>query len=188
MLLASTGVPSVSAQNPDRDPWELVLTNEEAAGKASLLMAEEECSDERARCVHKRWERDIETDAALGPGITDTHVWVARDVERAKAIYRDQEKLQRTMPEGVESANGPFKWEAPRPPVAEEWTGANACERDRCEQPGVINLHQRVVARTDNVVSVVYLWGRSRNSTPELAVYYTTRIMQRVNPPAEPAE
>ena len=52
----------------------------------------------------------------------------------------------------------------------------------------MINLHQRVVARTDNVVSVVYLWGRSRNSTPELAVYYTTRIMQRVNPPAEPAE
>jgi hypothetical protein len=42
-----------------------------------------------------------------------------------------------------------------------------------------------MVARGKNVVSTIYMFGRERNTTPELLVYFTTRVMQRVNPPPE---
>lgn len=187
LLLLAPIVATTFAQDPNRDPRELAMTEEEGGGKDVVRVADEDCSDERARCLRLRWERDFETDASVGPIVTENKVWVARDLETAKAIYRDQEKLQKEMPERIEYANGPFKWEAPRTPPAEEWTGANACIKDRCDQPGRIDLHQRMVARNKNVVSVVYLFGRERHSTPELLVYFTTRVMERVNPPA-PAE
>ena len=168
-----------------QDPRDFALTEEEGGGKNVLRAKDEDCSDDRARCVHIRWERDFETDAAVGPLITVNKVWVAKDIDTARAIFRDEERLQKEMPERIEGANGPFKWEAPRDPMAEEWNGASACVKDQCSSDGRLDLHQRLVARSKNVVSTVYMFGRERNTTPELAVYFTTRIMNRVNPPPE---
>lgn len=175
----------VLAQGANRDPREFALTEEEGGGKDVIRTADEDCSEDRARCVRIRWERDLETDASVGPLITENKVWVARDVETAKTIFREQEKLHKEMPERIEYANGPFEWKAPRTPPAEEWIGAQACIKERCEGYRTIDLHQRMVARQGNVVTTVYLYGRERNTTPELLVYFTTRIMMRVNPPPE---
>lgn len=188
-LMASLLIAAPALAQPNvRDPREIALTEEEGGGKDVYRAKDEDCSDDRARCLHIRWERDYETDASVGPLITVNKVWVAQDIETAKAIYRDEEKLQKEMPERVEGAAGPFKWEAPRNPVADEWTGANSCVKDACTSDGRIDLHQRMVARTQNVVSTVYLFGRQRNTTPELLVYFTTRVMSRVGQaPAQPS-
>jgi hypothetical protein len=181
-----------AAAQPDvRDPRDFALTEEEGGGKDVVRAKDEDCSDDRARCLHIRWERDYETDAAVGPLITVNKVWVAKDVDTAKAIFRDEEKLQKTMPEGVEGADGPFTWEppsvAPREPVADEWNGANACVKKNCYSQGRIDLHQRMIARTQNVVSTIYMFGRERTTTPDLLVYFTSRVMTRVNPPPAPS-
>ena len=42
-----------------------------------------------------------------------------------------------------------------------------------------------MVARNQNVVSTIYMFGRERTTTPELLVYFTGRVMNRVNPPPE---
>ena len=180
-LLAPPLLTSSALAQADRDPRDFVLTEEEGGGKEVIRAVDEDCSDDRARCWHIRWVRDLETDASVGPGITVNKVWVAKDIDTAKAIYKDQENLNKEMPERTEPADGPFKWEAPRDPIgAEEWAAAQACVKDRCESQGRIDLHQRIVARARNVVSMVYLFGRERNTTPELAVYFTTRVMSRV--------
>jgi hypothetical protein len=44
-----------------------------------------------------------------------------------------------------------------------------------------------MVARSRNVVSMIYLFGRERNTTPELLVYFTTRVMERVNGSSQPS-
>jgi hypothetical protein len=177
------------AQPDVRDPRDFALTEEEGGGKDVVRAKDEDCSDARARCVHIRWERDYETDASVGPLITVNKVWVAKDLDTARAIYRDEEKLQKSMPEGVEGADGPFTWEepkeAPKAPFADEWNGANACVKNACFTTGRIDLHQRMVARTQNVVSTVYMFGRERNTTSDLLVYFTNRVMTRVNPPPE---
>ncbi len=166
------------AQDGGRDPREIALTDEEGGGKETWVAADEECSDERARCVHRRWERDEETDAGVGPVVTDVHVWVARDVEAAKAIYREQEKLQKEMPERTMGADGPFKWEGPTEIQAEEWNAASACIKDKCEGSGS-NRHHRLLARKGNIVSKVYIFGRERNTTPQLTVYFIGRMLER---------
>src|SRR3954447_454215 len=177
-----------AAAQADRDPRDFALTEDEGGGKDVIRVKDEDCSDDRSRCLHIRWERDYETDASVGPLITVNKVWVAKDVDTAKAIYRDQENLQKEMPERVEPANGPFPWEQPfNKPSAEEYTGAQACVKDRCDSAGRIDLHQRMVSRSKNVVSMIYLFGRERNTTPELLVYFTGRVMDRVNGSSQPS-
>jgi hypothetical protein len=108
---------------------------------------------------------------------------VAKDVETAKAIFSEQEARQRQFPErGPDDyAGGPFKFEAPWQPPAEEWTALSACLRDACVSPvGRIDVHQRMIARKGTVVSVIYLFGRQRTATPDLTLYFTTRVMERV--------
>jgi hypothetical protein len=173
------------AQPSVRDPRDFALTEEEGGGKNVVRAKDEDCSDDRARCVHIRWERDYETDAGVGPLITVNKVWVAKDIDTARAIYRDEERLQKEMPERIEPADGPFAWKADRNPPAEEWNGQQACVKDRCESTGRLDLHQRMVARNQNVVSTIYMFGRERTTTPELLVYFTGRVMNRVNPPPE---
>jgi hypothetical protein len=173
------------AQPPVRDPRDFALTEEEGGGKDVIRAKDEDCSDDRARCVHIRWERDYETDAGVGPLITVNKVWVAKDLDNARAIYRDEERRQKEMPERIDPADGPFPWKADRDPPAEEWNGFNACIKDRCETTGRLDIHRRMVARNQNVVSTIYIFGRERTTTPELLVYFTGRVMNRVNPPPE---
>lgn len=182
MAIAPFAAPNASAQNADRDPFEIILTHEEGGGKDVVVAVDEDCSDARARCAHRRWERDGESDASVGPIVTVNKVWVARDVETARAIYREQESRQREFPERPldEYVNGPFKFEPPRTPPAEEWTALSGCFRDQCEAPGRLDVHQRMIARKGSVVSVLYLFGRSRTATPDLTVFFTTQVMERV--------
>jgi hypothetical protein len=170
------------AQSGDRDPFGIILTNDEGGGKDVVLAIEEDCSDARARCAHRRWERDGETDASVGPIVTVNKVWIAKDVETAKAIYREQESRQREFPErpADEYVNGPFKFEAPLDPPAEEWTALSGCFRDACESTGRIDVHQRMIARKGSVVSVLYMFGRSRTTTPDLTVFFTSLVLDRV--------
>lgn len=181
-ILLATGpleTTAALAQGADRDPREIVLTYDEGGGKDVILTADDDCSDGRALCVYRRWERDGETDASVGPITTVSKVWVARDVETAKAIFREQENIQKDFPEKAEPADGPFKFDLPWAPPAEEWTALSACPKDRCESQGRIDVHQRMIARKGSVVSLVYLFGRARTATPDLTVYFTTRMVER---------
>ena len=179
-LVGPALTPPALAQEEMRDPREIILTHEEGGGKDSYPAADEDCSDDRARCVHRRWERDGETDASVGPIITDTRVWVAKDVETAKAIYKEQEKKQKEFPERTDYANGPFPFEFKDKPPAEEWTALSACIKDACASDGRIDIHQRMLARRDKTVILLYLFGRERNTTPELTTYFMVRSLERV--------
>jgi hypothetical protein len=192
LLVSATSASTVmamraEAESSDRDPIEFALTNEEAGGKFSYLVKDEDCSESRARCVYRRWERDGETDQSVGPIVTANKVWVAKDERSALDIYAEQAEKQVEFPEQADYAKGPFKFELPRDkegeerlPPADQWTGLSACIKNYCDSGGRIDLHQRMVARKRNVITMVYLFGRARNSTRELTVYFITRVMDRV--------
>jgi hypothetical protein len=187
LLIGALSVPSIAfAQQVDRDPREILLKEEEGGGKETWLAVDEDCSNDRARCARRRWERDEEDSAGVGPIITDVQVWVAKDTEAAKAIFREQERMQKEMPERTYYADGPFKWEGADKIPAEEWNAASACIKDRCDGSGT-NRHHRLITRNLTTVTKVYLFGRERNSTPELTVYFTGRMLDRAFPPP-PAE
>lgn len=177
VLLGSIGSGAVAAaQSADRDPREIAITDEEA-GKATVLFADESGSDDRGRWVYRRWERDRDNeDVGVGPIITANRVWVARDVSAAQAIFRDEAGKNQEFPESVDKHEGPFEWRIE--PLGDEVAALSAC--DDCDKRGGINLHQRVVLRRGNVVGVVYLYGRERNTTRELTRYFVDRVLERI--------
>lgn len=164
------------AQSADRDPRE-IATQDDEAGKAAILVADEDGSDDRSRWVHRRWERDRDNeDVRVGPIITDNHVWVAKDVAAAQAIFKDQAGKQLDFPESVDAHKGPFEWKIE--PLGDDVTALSACID--CNGAGGINLHQRVVVRKSNVVSVVYIFGRDKIATRELTKYFVTKTLERI--------
>ncbi len=181
MLAASLpfGAVTALAQDANRDPREIALTDDDA-GKSTTIVPEEEGSDERSRWVTRRWERERDSeDVGVGPIVTHNTVWVARDVEAARAIFGDQEGKQFQFPESIDRHEGPFLWKT-KVEGADQVSTLGACVRDACDSRGSIDLHQRVVLRKGNVVTVVYLFGRSRNTTEELTRYFATKNLERI--------
>ena len=177
-LLASRAVGAALAQEPGWHPRDIAMFDEEA-GKAATLTRDEEGSDDRSHWVHRRWERDRDSeDVGVGPIITHNTVWVAKDEAAARAIFREQAEKQKEFPESVDEHAGTFEWKID--PIGDEVAALSACIKDACNVDGAINLHQRVVVRKGRVVSVVYIFGRERRSTREATLYFVNKVVERM--------
>src|SRR4030095_15855337 len=100
------------------DPTAIVTFYDEA-GKQAQTVADEVGSDQFGDGAHRRWTRDRDNeDKYVGPVVTDSKVWIAKNVEMAKKLYQQQADVNIKMPEREDDANGPFAWtikEGPQP-------------------------------------------------------------------------
>lgn len=146
-----TEAPRASANNPA----DVVLRLEDA-GKQATPVDVSQGSDKYGRWAHSRFERDRSEGAStLGPNVMDTKAWVAKDLETAKALYKEQAAIQ-NFPERKEGITGPV--EKVRPTMFGEESSVVA----RYYQDGDSKVwhHYRFVMRQGTTVAVVYLFGR----------------------------
>ena len=91
--------------------------------------------------------------SALGPNVMDSKVWVAKDVETAKTLFKEQAAIK-NFPERTEKVNGPVEKIKPTK-YGEEFSFVGGYFQDE-----KIWQHYRFVIRVGKVLSVVYLFGR----------------------------
>ena len=141
------------------EPKDLAIKIGEA-GKGAKLKRDSDGSDARAAWYDVRFERDGTGGRFYqGPVSVQNAVYVARDVETARAIYAEQVALNNELPEADRRVGQKFELKDANE-IGEEGAGISACERS-CNAGGEIYIHKRLVSRVANVVSVVYLWGLS---------------------------
>ncbi len=147
--------PAADALSAVAHPTAIVFTLEDA-GKEATQFAAEQGEDGRGRWARSRFERDLDIAASkLGPNMIETRAWVARDVEAAKALFKEQagikdfpEKSSETRISGLNDKLLPFN-------VAEETQAIGAYW-----EYNTIWQHYRVVMRRGANVAVMYLYGR----------------------------
>jgi hypothetical protein len=182
---------AVRAQSTDATE---IVTFHDEAGKQAQNVVDNAGADQYGDWAHRRWTRDMDNeDKYVGPVVTDTKVWVAKDVETAKRLYKAQADVNEKMPERAIDANGPFPWVVREGPVfkdfAEEGIGSSACRHNSCEEPGKVFTHRRATIRVDRYVATVYLYGRDDTATPELTLWFARKMSERMRPPEpEPQE
>jgi hypothetical protein len=193
VVLAASPLVARQALAQSSDPTEIVTFHDEA-GKQAQTVKDDAGSDLFGAWAHRRWTRDIDNEEKyVGPVITDSKVWVAKDVETAKKLYQQQADQNQKMPERDYDAKGPFAWvvrEGPRiKDFSDEGTGASACRHGACDEPGKVFTHRRVAIRVGKYVATVYLYGRDETATPELAIWFARKMSERMRPPEpEPVE
>ena len=128
------------------------------AGKNAQVAGEQHGADGLVSWYQVRYERP-RTYAGFrsGPVTVVNRVLVARDVDVAEHIYRDQVALNDGLPEARERIGDRFALDAGQ--TAEQAEGLSACTGS-CDARSVErHVHKRLVSRSGDVVSVVYLWG-----------------------------
>jgi hypothetical protein len=166
----------------------LIVTFYDEAGKQAQIVKDDAGADQYGDWAVRRWTRDRDNeDKYVGPVVLNSKVWVARDVETAKKLYKVQADQNAKMPEREDDANGPFPWVVKEGPVikdfSDEGAGASACRHNACEEPGKVFTHRRVVFRVDRYVATVYMYGRDESATPELAIWFARKMSERMHPP-----
>ncbi|MCC7371515.1 MAG: hypothetical protein IT306_24055 [Chloroflexi bacterium] len=140
-------------RGPLNDPKEAILTIKDA-GKEATQYISDEGTDKYGKFARNRFERDRSNGAsALGPNVIDNKVWVAKDVETAKALFKEQAAIK-NFPERKEGVQGPVEKIKPTK-YGEEFNVETGFYQDE-----KIWHHYRFVMRVGNVVSVIYLFGR----------------------------
>lgn len=135
------------------DPRQVALTIADA-GKEATQFINDEGSDKYGKWARTRYERDRSNGAsALGPNVMDSKVWVAKDVETAKTLYKEQAAIK-NFPERTEKVQGPVEKVKPTR-YGEEYSHVGGYFQDE-----KIWHHHRFVIRIGNILSVVYLFGR----------------------------
>jgi hypothetical protein len=138
---------------PVTDPRTVVLTIADA-GKEATQYINDEGTDKYGKWVRTRFERDRSNGAsALGPNVMDSKVWVAKDVEAAKALFKEQAAIK-NFPERKEGVDGPVEKIKPAQ-YGEEFSHIGGYFQD-----DKIWQHHRSAMRVGNIVAVVYLFGR----------------------------
>ena len=144
-------------RGPVTDPRTVALTIADA-GKEATQYQDKEGTDKFGKWVQTRFERDRSNGAsALGPNVMDSKVWVAKDVETAKALYKEQVAVKGSsdrFPERKEPARGTVEKIKPTK-YGEEFDFDSAFYQD-----DKVWQHYRFVFRVGNIVSVLYLFGR----------------------------
>ena len=163
------GAPSDAPPPPDTvakagDPAAIIFTLEDAGKEATQFLAEQG-TDSRGGWARSRFERARDLSASrLGPNVIDTRAWVAKDVEAAVAIFKEQAAIknfpERTGAEKITGPNERFKYEN----VAEETSGVSSYFEDG---NGAIWHHDRLVVRKGKNVAVLYLFGRADGRNEE---------------------
>jgi hypothetical protein len=135
--------------------------------------------DGGAKWYEIRVERDEELmNAKLGPTHMYNRVWVADTIDIAKQIYRDNAVM--ALPESTRQMGPPFE-EKKIQRVGNESYGIGACNDD-CSGANSDKLHERVVFRWGNMVSLIYTWGREDQSNPDVITDLAKRVIGRVQP------
>ena len=135
------------------DPKQAILTIEDA-GKEATQYISDEGTDKYGKFARNRFERDRSNGAsALGPNVIDNKIWVAKDIETAKALFKEQAAIK-NFPERKEGAQGTVEKIKPTA-YGEEFSFSSAFYQD-----DKIWQHYRFVLRQGNVVAVIYLFGR----------------------------
>jgi len=138
---------------PPTDPRQVVLTIADA-GKEATQFLNEEGTDKYGKWVRTRFERDRSNGAsALGPNVMDSKVWVAKDVETAKTLFKEQAAIK-TFPERTEKVQGLVEKLKPTK-YGEEFAYVGGYLVD-----DKVWQHHRFAIRVGNLLSVVYLFGR----------------------------
>lgn len=166
----------------------LIVTFHDEAGRQAQTVTDDAGSDQFGDWAHRRWIRDRDSEEKyVGPVVTDTTVWVAKDLETAKKLYKQQADVNQEMPEREDYARGPFAWvikEGPRPKdFTDESTASSACIHNNCDEPGRVSTHRRIAFRIERYVATVYLFGRDETATPELATWFARKMSERMRPP-----
>lgn len=153
--------PASSAASPafETSPRQFAITVAEA-GQDAALQDEFEGVDDRAiaRYYLTRYERP-RTFAGFrsGPVTIFNRVFLARDEASARLIFAEQTALNERFPEAADAVGQVFSLELD--PVGDDIRGLAACTGPCSGAERYV--HQRVVSRTADVVTVVYLWGLS---------------------------
>ena len=126
------------------------------AGKEATQYLSEEATDKHGRWARTRYERERTTAAStLGPNVIDTKAWVTKDVEAAKALFKEQAAVK-DFPERKEALSGPNEQVKPIQ-AGEEYAVTTQYYQD---EDGKIWHHYRVTIRNEANVGVLYLFGR----------------------------
>jgi hypothetical protein len=140
-------------RGPLTDPKHAVLTIQDAGKEATQYIADEG-SDKYGKFVRNRFERDrANGSSAIGPNVIDSKVWVAKDLETAKTLFKEQAAIK-NMPERKEGVQGPVEKIKP-PSVGEEFAFDTGFYQD-----DKVWQHYRFVFRQGTSVGVLYLFGR----------------------------
>ena len=140
---------------PPSNPHDIVFSIEDA-GKEATQYLKEEGSDKYGPWVRTRFERErTKAASTLGPNVMDTRAWVTKDVETAKALFKEQAGVN-NFPERKEPVAGPNEKVKPVKAGEEQAVATQYYQDD----DGKIWLHFRIVMRDGKNVGVIYLFGR----------------------------
>ena len=162
------------------DPKQAILTIADA-GKEATQYISDEGTDKYGKFARNRFERDRSNGASsLGPNVIDNKVWVAKDIESAKALFKEQAAIK-NFPERKEGAQGTVEKIKPTS-YGEEFSFSSAFYQDE-----KIWQHYRFVMRQGNVVAVIYLFGREEFFQDEKdrgwtgqGDWYTSKVFHRM--------
>jgi hypothetical protein len=142
-------------RGPLTDPKQAVLRIEDA-GKEATQYINEEGSDKYGPFARTRFERDRSNGAsALGPNVMDSKVWIAKDADAAKALFKEQAAIT-NFPERKEKVDGPVEKVKPTA-YGDDFSFSSGFYQDGDNK---VWQHYRFEMRVGNVVSVLYLFGR----------------------------
>ena len=138
---------------PATDPSQIVLTLADA-GKQATDFGQHQGTDKYGQWYQARYERDRSDGAStLGPNVIDTKAWVTKDVDTAKALFKEQVAIK-DFPERKEAITGPNETVKPACPGEDCSVQKAYWESDKLWQ------HLRYVIRRGKNVAVLYLFGR----------------------------
>jgi hypothetical protein len=163
------------------NPKEIVLRVEEV-GKRAEAKAQKDGKDARGNWSEVRFERGGTGSRFYeGPVTIYSYVFVANDVEGAKAVYQEQIKLNDKIPEAADRHVGDKFELKGGDGLGDESQGISACEKG-CNVDGDLYVHKRLVFRTYNSVSVVYTYGLAvdEGNTDQAAISLSQIVNKRL--------
>ena len=172
--------PPADAHLVTAPPKEIALRVEEV-GKRAELKRQKDGKDARGNWYEVRYERGGTGSRFYeGPVTIYNYVHVSKDEEGAKGVFQDQIKLNVKFPEAAGIGVGPPFELVGGGTVADESEGRSACVKT-CIGDGDIFVHRRSVARSYNVVSVVYTYGQlvDEGNTDQAAVFLSQTVVKR---------
>lgn len=165
-------------------PMDMLFTLADA-GKEATRTKLDESSDSRSKWAHIRFERGLGQQGSgaesgsqdtLGPRVIDHTIYVATSFDNAKAIYKEEVARNPRFPEkGNDPLGGTFPWKLEN--LVEQTEALSAC--NDCNGRDQLFLHHRIVQQRNNVVSILYLYGRDKRGTEEITTQKESEIWQR---------
>jgi hypothetical protein len=180
-----TQAPAASSTTPasSTNPKDVVLRLDDA-GKEAFVVDTSDGSDKWGRWAHSRFERDRSDSAStLGPNVMDSKAWVAKDLDTAKALFKEQAAIK-SFPERKEPTTGPV--EKVKPTQFGEDSSYTAMYYQ--DDDNKIWQHYRFVMRQGTTVAVVYLFGKEvffvdpkeKNTWNLQGDWFTKKVFERM--------